>query len=270
MYLYGGAGLLVAALLWFYFRNRPEEPPSCNRAEQELIVEGRPASAATDSQRRAGMIPILRFLGSFSLWCSSASQFFTNLGWLFLVQLVPRYLMEMHQVPILERGAMATAVLSVGIVGMLAGGTLTDRLVRRCGLRWGRSLPMSLSRFTAAAGFLLCLWFASTSDLNRPWLFTAAFALVAFSTDLGNPATWAFMQDVGGRHVGSVLGWGNMWGNFGAFVAPLFYFEIMGENPTEAEWSYTFAFCALAFVISGLAALPIDATRPIVPLHEER
>jgi len=268
MYLYGGAGLLVAALFWLSFRNRPEEHPWCNRAEQELIVEGRPASAA-GSSGRAGKIPFRRFLGSFSLWCSSASQFFTNLGWLFLVQLVPRYLMEVHQVPILERGWMATAVLAVGIVGMLAGGTLTDRLVRRYGLRWGRSLPMALSRFTAAAGFLLCLWFASTSDMNRPWLFTAAFALVAFSTDLGNPATWAFMQDVGGRHVGSVLGWGNMWGNFGAFAAPLFYFEIMGEHPTEAQWSYAFAFCAVAFVVSGLAALPIDATRPIVPPHEE-
>ena len=42
------------------------------------------------------------------------------------------------------------------------------------------------------------------------------FSIVAFGTDFGGPSIWAFTQDVGGRHVGSVLGWGNMWGNLGA------------------------------------------------------
>lgn len=264
MYLYGGAGLLVAALFWLCFRNRPEEHRRCNRAERELIAEGRPATAPSP-HGRAGTIPLRYLCRNASLWGSSVAQFFTNLGWLFLVQLVPRYLMDVHRVPILERGWMSSVVLAVGILGMLTGGTLTDRLVRRCGLRWGRSLPMSLSRFTAAAGFALCLWFASSSSLNQPWLFTAGFALVAFSTDLGNPASWAFTQDVGGRHVGSVLGWGNMWGNLGAFVAPHVYYAVMGAQPTTAAWNRTFAVCAVAFVLSGLAALVIDASKPIVP-----
>ena len=37
-----------------------------------------------------------------------------------------------------------------GIAGMFLGGCLTDSLTRRIGLRWGRALPMALTRFVAA------------------------------------------------------------------------------------------------------------------------
>ena len=45
--------------------------------------------------------------------------------------------------------------------------------------------------------------------------------VMAFLVDLGIPSIWAFAQDVGGRHVGAALGWGNMWGNLGAAASPV-------------------------------------------------
>ena len=51
--------------------------------------------------------------------------------------------------PIEQRAAMTLVPLSVGFLGMLSGGRLTDRLVRRLGLRWGRALPIPFSRFLA-------------------------------------------------------------------------------------------------------------------------
>ncbi len=109
-------------------------------------------------------------------------------------------------------------------------------------------------------GYVALLAMASTS--TDAWLAVAAFSLVAFATDLGTPATWAFMQDAGGRYVGSVLGWGNMWGNLGAAVAVPALGMVVGK---EKNWSAAFITCAVAFLISGLAAIMIDATRPIVP-----
>lgn len=261
-FTYGLSGLLVAAVFWVCFRNRPAEHPRCNAAERTLIESGRPATAPTASGTARGL-PLNRLLRSRSLWLSSISQFFTNLAWLFFVTWLARYLMEVHEVPILERGWMASIPPLAGIAGMFLGGQLTDWLTRRMGLKWGRRLPMALTRFFAAGAYVACLW------IDSPWLATAAFALGFFFVDLGVSAVWAFMQDVGGRHVGSILGWGNMWGNIGAFLAPHVYNAVLGSSPTVADWNVMFAVCAGMFTLSGIAALGIDATIPIAPPDED-
>jgi len=218
MFVYGIAGVAVAGLFWFVFRNSPVEHPSCNRAEQALISGSRTPAAMSTAQPFPGR----EILRSRSLWLSSVSQFTTNAAWLFFVTSLPRYLMEVYQVPILERGLMVSIPALAGIVGMFLGGKLTDVLTRAVGLRWGRALPMGLTRFLAALAYLACLW------IDTPWMATIAFALGFFSVDLGVSAVWAFMQDVGGKYVGAILGWGNMWGNVGAAVAPHLYGLVLG------------------------------------------
>ncbi|MCA9070062.1 MAG: MFS transporter, partial [Planctomycetaceae bacterium] len=88
---------------------------------------------------------------------------------------------------------------------------------------------------------------------------TALFALVAFSTDLGSASTWAYKQDVGGRHIGSIHGWANMWGNLGATLSPL----SLNALVNQAGWDAAFLACAGSFFIAGLATLGVDATIPI-------
>jgi ACS family glucarate transporter-like MFS transporter len=254
MFVYGGAGVLVTALFWLRVRDRPQDHSSCNGAEIELIEQGRPSGAASPHGRVGGM-PIGPMLRSRSLWLSSVSQFGTNFGWLFLTTWLPRYLAEVHGVPIQQRGWLVSLPIFLGMAGMMAGGWITDRLTRKLGLRWGRCLPLALTRFVAMAAFLACVL------LDSPWPITAALSVVAIATDLGTAATWAFMQDVGGRHVGSVLGWGNMWGSFGAALSPLVLNWVIGPG----RWDACFLTCAAAFFLSGVASLGIDATVPIVP-----
>jgi ACS family glucarate transporter-like MFS transporter len=258
MLVYGVAGLLVAALYWLLVRDRPQDHPACNAEEAALIEHGLPPNAASP-HGRGRSLPLVPMLRSRGLWLSSLSQFATNFGWVFLITLLPRYLAEAHQVPIKERGWMASTPLLVGMAGMLAGGWITDRVTRQFGLRWGRSLPLALSRFLGAAAYMACVM------LDSPWPVTAALSVVAIATDLGTPATWAFMQDVGGRHVGSVLGWGNMWGSIGAALSPLVLNWAVGPG----HWNACFLTCAGAFVLSGVASLGIDATVPIVPADKE-
>ena len=116
---------------------------------------------------------------------------------------------------------------------------------------------MALTRFGAAAAYIGCLF------LNDPWTVTVLCCAVAFFTDLGVAATWAFVQDAGGRYVGVVLGFGNMWGNIGAAMAPQFYG--LALNWSRNNWNACFLLCAAAMIISGCAGLFIDATQPIVP-----
>jgi hypothetical protein len=54
-----------------------------------------------------------------------------------------------------------------------------------------------------------------------------------------------------------------MWGNLGATVAPFLYTSVLGDDPQAADWNTMFLFCALMFVVSGLAAVWINATVPI-------
>jgi MFS family permease len=203
-------------------------------------------------------MPLRHIVRSRSMWCTSLSQFGTNVGWVFLLTWLPRYLVETHEVPLVDRSWMTAVPTMVGMAGMFTGGWLTDRLVRSIGLRWGRGLPMALTRFSAMLAYLACL------ILHSPWSIVALLAIVSFSVDLGTPALWAFTQDVGGKHVGSVLGWGNMWGNLGAAVSPI----VLNGIAESYGWNVVFLACAAAFFVSGTAALFVDATIPIAPADE--
>jgi MFS transporter, ACS family, glucarate transporter len=149
---------------------------------------------------------------------------------------------------------MTMIPMGVGFVGMILGGRLTDWLTHRIGKRWGRALPIGCSRYVAMCAYIYCL------TEPGPWAAVAAFSVVAFATDLGVGAIWAYVQDVGGRRVGSVLGWGNMWGNLGATVTPPLLIYIVGD---DLHWNAGFATCACAFFVAGTAGLGIDARRTI-------
>lgn len=271
MFVYGFAGLVVAGLFWFVCRNRPEQHPWCNADESALISVGRPAGAP-GPHGKPGKVPLKRLLKSGSMWCICLMQLGTNVGWLFIYAWLPRYLIDVHQLPILERGLLASIPPAVGILGMLFGGQFTDTLVSLLGLRWGRRFPLVLTRLTGALGYGLVLWFGQDWAPNwarSPWAFTWAFSLVTFSTDMGTGSVWAFKQDVGGRYVGSILGWGNMWGNLGAAVSPLVYDHFLGETPSLGDWNNMFLVCMGAFIFAGVCALGVDATVPIAPPDEE-
>ena len=255
MILYGVIGLVAAGLFWWFFRDSPRQHRACNAAEIALI-EGK--DRPFDPKAAPAALPFTSLLTSTSLWLSSAIQFLTNLSWAFLITWLPRYLTEEHQVPVKSRGLMAGLPILVGMVGMFAGGWLTDAVSVRLGPRWGRSLPLALSRFVVALAFFLAV------IANTPWPVTLAFCLVAFATDLGTPSLWGFSLDVGGKHVGSVLGWSNMYGNFGAALSPVLLQAILRRS----DWDTVFITCAVTMVIAGVLSLFLDATRPVVP--EER
>ncbi|HUG68722.1 MAG TPA: MFS transporter [Pirellulaceae bacterium] len=253
MFLYGSLGLFVAGLVWWTSRDVPAQHPWCNEEEVALIQGARPVGGG--EHKKLGGVPIGPLLRSYSMWLCCALQFFTNVGWVFLLTWAPRYFQSVHHVSVEQLALMVSIPSLFGWAGTITGGGATDYLVHRIGPRWGRGLPMSVSRFAAMGAYLACL--ASPS----PWFAVAMFSIVAFATDFGTPSVWAYVQDAGGRHVGSILGWGNMWGNIGATVAPSLLIWIVGETQ---RWDLAFLICAMAFLLAGVAAAGINATIPIV------
>lgn len=268
MLLYGLAGTLTAVAFWLVFRERPSDHPRCNEAERALVApparsagvagEVSPGTCAMGRTNATADRPrifgtLVRLAASHNMWLMCLLQFTTNVGWVFLITKLADYLNNVKKVPNVTGGLMVSVVLVVGMLGMLLGGPLADRAVRWWGLRWGRAIPLAGSRFLAAVGYVGLLYF------EDPWAETACLALVALATDLGVPACWAYMQDVAGRLVGMILGWGNMWGNFGAAISPILIGAVLRRWDTNGDWSEAFWVMLAAFVVSGLAALGIDA-----------
>jgi MFS family permease len=252
-WLYGLVGVGVAAAFWHIFRERPQEHPRCNDAEVELLTEGRPA----EKPAIVAAFPLRAVLGDASLWMMCGMQFLTNVGWAFVINSIPTYFKEVLELPDEQNGTISTVVLVIGFLGLIAGGFITDICGRVLGIRMGRMLPIALTRFVAAIFFLLCL------TTTNPWMLAGFLGLMAFCTDAGIPATWAYAQDVGGKQIAPILGWGNMWGNFGAALQPQIIAYVNGWD-TNRDYHEAFLMSAGAFALAGLLSLGINAARPIV------
>ncbi len=273
MLIYGLFGIGLAAVFWWIYRDSPREHPACNGAEAELILSDDPNPRGHDRAAPVGRL-VVGALSNVSLWLCSLVQFGVNFGWVFLITYLNRYLDEVHHVPIETRGTMSSLVIGISLPALIVGGWLTDRITKGLGQRWGRCLPLALTRFVSAAAFL------AVPVLDDPWLIVCLLGAVAFFSDLGLPALWAYNMDVGGRNVGFVLGWGNMWGNLGAAVSPVAlnlivqHFLNQGESAKFA-WDAVFLTCGSVFVVIGVAALGIDATKRVnigadLPEHIEQ
>ncbi len=256
LWIDGAVGLVIAAIYWHVIRDRPEEHPDCNEAERAIIGHP-PVEAPVPTSEFLGMLGA--FCRSRSLWLNAAGQLLVNVGWVFLVTWLPMYLKEQKGVGDLEGGRMVTIVLACGIPGQLVGGWLADLSVRHFGLRWGRVLPMSASGFLAGSAYLACL------QMDTAWGVIACCCVVSFAVDMGNPAIWAFMQDVGGRATAAAFGWGNMWGNFGASAFSMLVPWLLAVGTSgEAGQRNVFLVCAGSLFIYSVIALGLDATKPVL------
>lgn len=255
-WIYGFAGLLVATLFWHVFRDHPREHPRCNEAEISLLAEGRgDFMPVKDPPRR---FPWSAALRSGNLWMANGVQFFTNIGWAFLILSLPDYLKKVRHLGEGETGWITSVALTVGLVAIPLGGWMTDWITRRYGRRVGRVIPMSVTKFAAAGCYVLAL------GMDSPWGMALAFGAVAFFSDIGLPATWTAMQDISGKHQAQLFGWSNMWGNFGAGLQPLLFAAVLKAFDTNGDFHEGVWLCAAAFVAAGIFALFVNAEKPVV------
>ncbi len=252
---YFAVGIGVALLYWWIVRDKPEQHPAVNAEERQWIGEI-PASQRPTLREFFGML--LACVLSRSLWFNSFSQFAINVGWAFLITWLPSYLSDSHGVAAVTGATMVTLVLASGMPGQLIGGLLGDRAVLAIGLRWGRVLVPSIALAIAGCAYITCL------SLSSVWLIVACCAVVSIMTDIANPSTWAFMQDVGGRSTAAVFGWANMWGNFGAASSAILvpYLMKWGEASGRGQ-DLVFIVCGSAFFAASILTLGMNATQKV-------
>ncbi len=253
--IYGLCGLVVALLFWMFVRDRPDQsaqiPVAAGTIDDEWhAMPPLETPAPLTFIQRVGVLARSR-----NMWLSGGAQFGVNIGWAFVVTLLPSYLNQVFQVPLEKRGEMQSVVLYVGCVGMITGGIVTDILRKKLGPRLGRSVPIGATLSGCAVALFLIPAFST------PWAVVAALGAMAFLVDFHNPSIWSFAQDVGGRNVGSALGWGNMWGNFGASLSP----KLLGTFSRAYGWDATFILCGVIFTLAAVCGFMLNATVPIEP-----
>ena len=255
-WIYGIAGIGVALYFWRVYREHPRLHPRCNDAEIALLAQGRGDFQPVREPPRA--FPWRAACASGNLWIVNAVQFFTNIGWAFTALTFPRYLKDVKHFDDTTNGWVTSCALFIGILGIIVGGLMTDRLSLRFGRKMGRMLPMSVTKFIAAGLYCVALW------ADAPWAIALAFGLVAFFGDFGLPAMWTTMQDISGKHQAQLFGWANMWGNFGAAIMPRLFTLVLATFDTNLDYHEGVWFCAAAFVLAGTFALFVNAEKPVV------
>jgi MFS family permease len=261
--VYGFCGLAVAALFWLIVRDRPHTPPVAepppeppdDASDWHALPEGAGDATAPHSAKTelTFMQRIALLARTRNMWLFGSLQFGVNLGWAFIITLLPTYLNEVFAIPLADVGPMQSTALTIGCLGMLFGGVFTDLLRGWLGPKYGRSIPIATTLSGCAGVFLVI------PTLPNAWAVVMALGVMAFLVDMHNPAVWSFAQDVGGTNVGAALGWGNMWGNLGAALSPVLLTEIRHL----AGWNTAFICCGIAFACAAVCGLLLDATKPV-------
>jgi len=253
-FLFALLGLAWAALWFWYYRDTPREHPRVNAAERALIEDALGSGAAR------AKVPWRKLLANPQLWLLSCMYFCYAYCINIFLTWFPKYLHDARGYDIAVMGLFASMPLMAGVLGDLAGGGVSDLLVKR-----GAGLKMA-RRLVAIFGFLVAgAMIPLAASIDDPALSIGCFCLALFGLELTVGVSWAVTLDIGGEFAGSVSAVMNTLGNIGAAIAA----AVTGYIVTASGWFAAFAVLAVLSLIAALLFLFIDASKPLYVAPED-
>ncbi|HYM13574.1 MAG TPA: MFS transporter, partial [Bryobacterales bacterium] len=248
--LFGSVGFLWCAVFWRWYRDDPGDHPSVNAAELARIREGA-AQPARDGVAR-GNAPWGRILSSGTMWALFGMYSCSAYGFWFFVTWLPTFLIREHGLSLERSGIYSSLPLAVGALGCLAGGALSDFLVRRTGnVKWARR-AIGIGGFAVAA-----IGFAAAASVHSGLIAVLCLALAGGSNDMTIPVAWATVVDVGGRFGGTTSAFMNMASSLSAMLSPV---SAVWLAARFGSFSAMLAVAAGVYVIGALLWLGVDPT----------
>jgi len=248
--LFGLVGFVWAAVWYGWFRDDPAQHPRVNRAERELILQGRrPAASHHASWQYWLRLATHRNTAPLCLmYIANVCAFYFCITWL------PTYLEKRYGLSPMQLGVAAGMPLMVSVLGDLLGGVTTDRVTQRFGLWIGRS------GVGAAAYGLAGVAMFSAAAANHPVLCVGllSLAVAAAMSTLG--AAWATCIDIGGNHSGVVSATMNTAGNGFAMLVP---FLAIFCKDWFGTWDAPLYMMSAAFFVGMVCWCLIDPRRPV-------
>jgi sugar phosphate permease len=250
-FIFALIGLVWAAVWWWYYRNTPAEHKGVDEVERTLIQEAIGERAAPTKQSTMWK----RILTSPQMWLLCCLYFCYGWGIVTFLQWFPTYLYDERGFELAAMGIAASLPLAAGVCGDLAGGWLSDAVLKRTGrITFSRRIIMVIGFLIAAVAVYLA---AMTAD---PIVAVAWFCLAYFGLELVVGVAWAIPLDIGGQSAGSVSALMNTFGNLAGAVAAV----ATGYIVAESGWETAFMVISALAVVGAFLAMRIDASKEIV------
>lgn len=247
---------VLAAVVFVRFIHSPANHPRINAAELAHIESGGGLVSMEDGG--AGKAPafawrnVRRLIANRMMLGIYLGQYCINVLTYFFVTWFPIYLIKERGLNVLEAGFAAAAPALFGFAGGLAGGFISDRILKRTGsLDWARKTPLVVGMLLASL-IIGCVWAPSE------WLVVTLMSVAFFGKGIASLG-WAIMADVAPRRLAGLSGGVfNMFGNIAGIVTPIVVGYIVGATGSfDLALIFVGAHCLLTIFAFLVIAGPI-------------
>lgn len=237
----GLPGLIVAALIWWYYKDNPADHP--HMSGQELAELDKPA----DTSAAGSKVSYVDILKSPVLWQMLIIWFLFAITFWGFISWLPSYLMKARGFSLIKTGITGSLPFFVGTFGSLLGGWLSDYL--KSGRKW---LFIVSSALTAV--FLYLTFTVPSADLAVLYQCVGAFFLLFALSSLWGIIIKQFPANIMGSASATI----NVGSQVAGFISPL----VMGYLIDLGRGSFDGAFIFLILAVSASALLAITIREP--------
>ncbi|EGF91833.1 putative glucarate transporter [Asticcacaulis biprosthecium C19] len=256
----GGLGI-IAAMVFAKFITGPDKHPMVNGAELQVIQAGGAVSMEARVAGTKGGFSLARLkflLTNRMLLGIYLAQYCINVLTYFFVTWFPIYLVKERGLNIIQAGFAAAAPALCGFIGGLAGGIISDYLLKKTNnISLARKIPIFIGMALALA-IIPCAW------AGQEWVVIALMAVAFFGKGIASLG-WAVVSDVSPKEfIGLTGGVFNMFGNAAGIVTPIVIGYIVAATGSfDGALIYVGIHCVVTMLAFGLitgkiARLKID------------
>jgi predicted MFS family arabinose efflux permease len=204
-YLFGVLGLIWCIVWYTWYRDHPSEKPGLTPSEIKEIGAGAPVAHVS--------LPWGQALRSWNLWKIMLMYHTYCWGGYFYLSWLHTYLQKGRGFTEGEMKIYSMLPFLAGACGNMVGGSVSDIMVRKFGLKLGRTVVGTVGLTMSA----LCLF--GTAITPNKYMAVAFLTFGYFSMDCMLPVSWSICLDVGRKYAGAVTGAMNMAGQAGSFIS---------------------------------------------------
>ncbi|HXA35232.1 MAG TPA: MFS transporter [Steroidobacteraceae bacterium] len=245
-FVFGIAGVLWSGIWYWRYRDTPAEKPGVSEAE---LDETR-GSIARAHQK----LPWTIALTSMNFWAALGVALCYVYTFYFFQSWFHTYLVNARGYS--EKNLLLSSLpFFVAACANFAGGLVSNALVKKVGLKWGRcsigAISLSLSALCTVAVMF------TAHQLAAMILLSLVYAGITFQ----QPIMFAVCLDIGGPYAGAMVGAMNTSAQIGSFVSSLAFGYLVGRF---GNYNLPFIPMAILLLIGAVLWLKVDPTKQLV------
>lgn len=251
---------VIAFFVWLWYMREPQHHPQVSPQELRHIVDGGALvdidSVVTLKNRKSVSRAMLRhLLTNRMLWCAYLGQYCIIALSYFFITWFPVYLVQARGMDILHAGFATVAPALFGFLGGIAGGVISDALIRAgWSVSWARKTPYIVGMLMAAS-----LIAAAVAASNFWVIAIMSFAFFGKGVAAG-AGTWAVISDTAPKEaVGLAGAIFNCVGNIAGIITPILFGYIVAMTGNYgAGLLFVGAHCVVAAALFLFVMGPIE------------